>query len=95
MKAEEVYHRALTMCIDAYKDDRTPASWRAPAHLVPALRMAQDATGQYLAQPTEGGEWTFMGMPLEVLRGKPDAVLTLITAPPEGPAGRLPPVIRS
>lgn len=93
MKAEEVYERALTLCIDAYKDDRTPSSWRVPRHLEPVLRLAQDANGYYLAQPTGSGDWTFMGMPVEVLRDKPDAVLTLVSVPAGGPEPRKTPVI--
>lgn len=89
-----IYHRALSLCIEAYDADRTPASWRLGARLEPELRMARDAAGHYLAAPLAGGGWEFMGMPIEVLRDKPDAVLTLIATMPGGPEITLPPVIR-
>ena len=90
-----IYERAVTMCHEAYDADRTPASWRVPSHVMPEVLMATDASGGPACAIIGEDAVTFMGLPVEILRDKPHAVLTLITTAPEGPAGTLPPVIRS
>lgn len=87
------YDHAVNLCIEAYKADRTPASWRMPRARLREFATAFDAVGAPLCVSTGDG-WRMMGLPVEILADAgPEVVLSLIAIEPRGPAPKPAPTI--